>query len=157
MNRWTEYFEESPNRPAPQEPPDTQPADTNMPIDHGVPTKEEIHRAIRQVRNSKSTGPGSSPAEAPKADMETNVEPPHPFLSQIWEEQQIPPEWNEGNCTKLPRKGDLSSSSSYRGIMPISIPGKVSYRILLNRMKDIVDPQLRDQQASFRGDSSRTD
>ena len=128
-----------------------------MPIDHGVPTKEEIHKAIRQEKNGKSAGPGSSPAETPKADMVTNVEPPHPFLSQIWEEQQIPPEWNEGDRTKLPRKGDLSSSSSYRGITPISIPGKVSYRILLNRMKDTVDPQLRDQQASFCGDRSRTD
>ena len=41
--------------------------------------------------------------------------------------------------------------------MPVSIPGKVSNRILLNRMKDTVDPQLRDQQASFRSDRSRTD
>ena len=37
------------------------------------------------------------------------------------------------------------------------IPGKVFYRILLNRMKDVVDPLLRDQQAGFRAGRSCAD
>ena len=85
-----ECFEELQNRPAPQESPDIQPADTNMPVNLSMPTREEIHKAIRQVKNDKSTGPGSTPAEAPKADIETNTEPPYPFLSQIWEEHRSP-------------------------------------------------------------------
>ncbi len=32
----------------------------------------------------------------------------------------------------------------------MSIPGKVFNRVLLNRMKDVIDTQLRDQQAGFR-------
>ena len=55
------------------------------------------------------------------------------------------------------KKGDLSNCGNYRGIMLLSIPGKVFYRILLDRMKDVIDPQLRDQQAGFRKDRSCTD
>ena len=41
--------------------------------------------------------------------------------------------------------------------MLLSLPGKVLSRILLNRMKGKVDPDLRDQQAGFRKDRSCTD
>ena len=51
---------------------------------------------------------------------------------------------------EIPKKGDLSSCANYRGITLLSIPGKVFNRIVLNRMKDVVDTQLRDQQAGFR-------
>ncbi|VDP80438.1 unnamed protein product [Schistosoma mattheei] len=37
------------------------------------------------------------------------------------------------------------------------VPGKVFNRVLLNRMKDTVDAQLRHQQAGFRTDRSCTD
>lgn len=76
---------------------------------------------------------------------------------KIWEEEQVPTDWKVGYLIKLPKKGDLSSCSSYRGITLLSIPGKVFNRVLLNRMKEGVDPQLRDQQAGFRKDRSCTD
>ena len=63
----------------------------------------------------------------------------------------------EGYLVKMPKKGDLSNCANYRGIMLLSIPGKVFYRILLDRMKDVIDPQLRDQQAGFHKDRSCID
>ena len=74
----------------------------------------------------------------------------YPLFNKIWEEEQIPTEWKEGYLIKLPKKGDLSSCSSYRGITLLSIPGRVFNRVSLNRMKDAIDPRLREQQASFR-------
>ena len=41
--------------------------------------------------------------------------------------------------------------------MLLSTPGKVLNRILLERMKEVVDPQLRDQQAGFRRNRSCAD
>ena len=70
---------------------------------------------------------------------------------------EVPTVWKEGYLVKLPKKGDRSSCSNYRGITLMSIPGKVFNRILLNRMKDAVDPHLRDQQAGFRKERSCTD
>uniref|UniRef100_A0AAV2JEM2 Ig-like domain-containing protein n=1 Tax=Knipowitschia caucasica TaxID=637954 RepID=A0AAV2JEM2_KNICA len=148
--RWIEHFQELLNRPAPENPPEILPATSDLPIKCYAPTKEEIHSAIKQLKNGKSAGPDSIPAEALKADVDTCVELFYPLFIKIWEEEEIPAEWKEGYLIKLPKKGDLSSCSNYRGITLLSIPGKVFNRILLNRMKDSVDPHLRDQQAGFR-------
>ncbi|MBN3278047.1 CFDP2 protein, partial [Polyodon spathula] len=56
-NRRGDHFEDLLNRPAPQEPPDIQLADSDLPIDCSIPTKEEIRMAIKQLRNDKSAGP----------------------------------------------------------------------------------------------------
>ena len=155
--RWMEHFEELLNRPAPQDPPHIQQADRDLPIDLRAPTREEILSAIKKLRNGKAAGPDNIPAEALKTDTETMVEMLHPLFKKIWEEENIPSEWKEGYLVKMPKKGDLSNCANYRGITLLSIPGKVFYRILLDRMKDVVDPQLRDQQAGFRKDRSCLD
>ena len=155
--RWMEHFEELLNRPAPQDPPHIQQADRDLPIDLSAPRREEIRKAIKKLRNGKATGPDSIPAEALKTDAETMGEMLHPLFKKMWEEENIPCEWKEGYLVKMPKKGDLSNCGNYRGIMLLSIPGKVFYRILLDRMKDVIDPQLRDQQAGFRKDRSCID
>ena len=80
----------------------------------------------------------------------------YPLFKKIWEEVQVSSEWKEGYLIKLPTKGDLGSCSNHRGITLLSIQGKVSSRVLLKRMKDAFDPQLRDHQAGFRRGRSRT-
>ena len=155
--RWKEHFEELLNRPEPRNPPDIQPADTDLLIDCNIPTKDEIRKAIKQLKNGKASGPDGIPAEALKTDLETSVEMLHPLFTKIWEEEQVPSEWKEGYLIKIPKKGDLSSCSNYRGITLLSIPSKIFNRVLLNRMKNAVDPQLRDQQAGFRSNRSCTD
>ena len=54
-------------------------------------------------------------------------------------------------------KGDLRDCSNYRGIMLLSTPGKVLNRVLHGRLKEAVDPKLRDQQAGFRWNRSCAD
>ncbi|KAJ8371079.1 hypothetical protein SKAU_G00111070 [Synaphobranchus kaupii] len=121
---------------------DIQQADRDLPIDCSVPTKEEIRKAIKKLRNGKAAGPNGIPAEALKADMETMEEMLHPLFKKIWEEDHTPSEWKEGYLIKLPKKGDLSYCSNCRGITLLSIPGKVFNRIILDRVKDVIDPQL---------------
>ena len=48
---------------------------------------------------------------------------------------------------KLPKK-NLRDCSNYEGIMLLLTPDKVLNRVLLERMKEAVDPKLRDQQAA---------
>ena len=50
----------------------------------------------------------------------------------------------------FPKKGDLSLMTNYRGISLLSIAAKVYNKILLNRIRDEVDPILRKNQAGFR-------
>ncbi|VDP50577.1 unnamed protein product [Schistosoma curassoni] len=44
--RWVEHFEEFLNKPAPLNPPDTEAAPTDLPIDVTLPTIEEINMVI---------------------------------------------------------------------------------------------------------------
>ncbi|CAH8612386.1 unnamed protein product [Schistosoma rodhaini] len=155
-NRWVEHFKELLNRPAPLNPPNIEAAPTDLPINIGPPTIEEISMAIRQVKSGKAAGPDNIPAEALKANVTATAKILHILFSKIWDEEQVPTNWKKGLLIKIPKKGDLSKCDNYRGITLLSIPGKVN-RVLLNRMKDSVDAQLRDQQAGFRKDRSCTD
>ncbi|VDO74918.1 unnamed protein product [Schistosoma margrebowiei] len=67
-NRWVEHFKELLNRPAPLNPPNIEAAPTDLPINVGPPTIEEISMAIRQIKSGKAAGTDNIPAEALKAD-----------------------------------------------------------------------------------------
>ena len=157
LNRWAEHFRELLNRPAPESPPDIPPAEEDLDINCNKPTKTEIKKAIMSLKNGKAAGPDDIPAEAIKADPETATNMLYTLFTKIWEREEIPAEWKEGIIIKLPKKGDLRECSNYRGIMLLSVPGKVLNRILLERMKEAVDPKLRDQQAGFRQNRSCAD
>lgn len=51
-------------------------------------------------------------------------------------------EWKEGYLIKLLKKGDPMSCSNYRGITLLSTTEKTFSRVLLNRLKDAVEPHL---------------
>ena len=157
LRRWAEHFKELLNRPAPEDPPDISPAEADLPINCDKPTETEIREAIRMLRNGKAAGPDEIPAEAIKADLDTAVSVLHSLFGKVWEQGQVPADWREGLIIKLPKKGDLRECSNYRGIMLLSVPGKVFNRILLERIKKAVDPELRDQQAGFRRNRSCAD
>ncbi|VDP54502.1 unnamed protein product [Schistosoma curassoni] len=81
----------------------------------------------------------------------------HLVFEKTWEEEQVTMDWKEEYLIKIPKKGDLSKCENYRRITLLSVPWKVFNRVLLNRIKDAVDAQLRDQQAGFRRERSCTD
>ena len=56
LNRWAEHFEELLNRPTPQNQPDIQPAETDLPIDCNKPTKE-IKKGNRTYEKWESSRP----------------------------------------------------------------------------------------------------
>nr|KAG5688191.1 hypothetical protein BaRGS_027786 [Batillaria attramentaria] len=58
----------------------------------------------------------------------------HSLFSKIWEKEEVPAQWKEGIIIKLPKKGDLRDCSNYRGIMLLSVPGKIaSLRIIVEQ------------------------
>ena len=157
LERWAEHFEELLNRPAPENPPDIAEAEIDIDIDCDPPTRGEIIRTIKKMKNGKAAGPDGIPAEALKADVETTADMLLPPFVKIWEQEETPTDWKDGHIVKLPKKGDLSRCENYRGVTLMSVPGKVFNRILLERMKDAVDVRLRDHQAGFRRDRSCAD
>ena len=76
--------------------------------------------------------------------METSIEMLHDLIGKIWDADEIPIGWKEGYLVKIPKKGDLPECKNYRGIMLLSVPGKVINRMILERLKNEVDNILRD-------------
>ena len=91
--------------------------------------------------------------------MDTAVNILKGHFSKIWKEGKVPAEWKECIIIKLPKKEDIGDYNNYRGIMFLSMPGKVLNLIILQRMKDTVDTLLRDQQdlVGFRRNRSCAD
>ena len=142
------------NRPPPQSPSDILPAAQDLDIEGGTMTRDEIRMAIRQLRSGKAAGPDGIPCDA---DIETTADMLYPLFEKIWKVEEVSLDWKEGYLIKLPKKGDLSNCTNYRGTTLLDVSGKVFNRALLNRMKDVFDTKFRDQQAGFRKDRSCVD
>ena len=121
------------------------------------PTRAEVEKAIKSLKNNKSAGPDNIPAEVLKADISASVNMLHGLLIKIWDQEYIPSEWREGILVKLAKKGDLSLCKNYRGIMLLSTAEKVLNRIILERMREAVERILRENQAGFRLPRSTAD
>ena len=157
LERWREHFEDLLNRPAPANPPNIEPAAEDLDINCDIPDIYEIMIAIKQQKSGKAAGPDDIPPEAMKDAEEVNRVVLHSLFKDIWEKEEIPSDWKEGYIIKIPKKGDLSSCSNYRGISLLSVPSKIFNRVILNRIKDAVDPKLRENQAGFRKNRSCKD
>ena len=150
LGRWAEHFKELLNQVPPPDKANIPPAAVPLEINTMRPTKVEIRKAIKLLKNNKAPGPDDIPAEALKTDVNTSTDMLYDLFGDIWTAENIPEEWKDGHLVKLPKKGDLSDCGNYRGIMLLSAPGKVLNRILLQRLKAAVDKKLRDHQAGFR-------
>ena len=67
----------------------------------------------------------------------------------VYNSKQAPHQWTSNVIVPLPKKGDLTIMTNYRGINLMSIAAKMYNRLLLNRIRDQIDPLLRPNQAGF--------
>ena len=54
------------------------------------------------------------------------------------------------NIIPVPKSGDLTNTNNYRGISLICIIAKIYNRLILNRIRSVIDPKLRFNQNGFR-------
>ncbi|VDP36237.1 unnamed protein product, partial [Schistosoma mattheei] len=99
-----EHFKELLNRPALLNPPNIEAAPTDLPINVGPPTIEEISMAIRQIKSVKAAGPDNIPAEILKADVAVTARILHILFNKIRDEEQVPKDRKEGLLVKIPKK-----------------------------------------------------
>ena len=154
---WADHFRDLLNRPPPAEKPDIPQTEIELNVNTNPPTKAEILKALKMLKDRKAAGPDGIPPEALKTDPTTTAEMLLPLFQKIWSERQVPPDWKKGHLVKIPKKGDLGLCKNWRGIMLLSVPSKVLTRIILERLKDAIDKKLRPEQAGFRKDRSCTD
>ena len=141
--RGAEHFQEILNRLPPQVPPDIPSGANQLEVNNNPPTKAEVSKAIKAIKSGKAADPDGIPPGALKVDVQPSTEMIHPLLMKIWENEQIPEEWKKEYLVKLPKKRDLPSCNTWRGIMLLSIPSRTLTRIILERLKRAMDETLR--------------
>ena len=76
---------------------------------------------------------------------------------KVSEDKRIPDDWNEATIIRIPKKGALNNCNIWHGITLLSIPSKVLAKIVINRLSNVVDSRLREEQAEFRKGKSCID
>jgi hypothetical protein len=119
----------------------TPPESTKIPT--GVPTINEIKLAIKHLKQNKTSGPDNLPAEFFRNYPNTKANILEPLLKKVRNSGQIPNEWKQGLIIKLPKKGDLSECSNWRGITLLNTIEKILAIIIHNRLKEELEPRMR--------------
>ena len=65
-------------------------------------------------------------------------------------EEKIPEDWLKQLMVPAHNKGSLKVCDNYRGIVVLSVPGKVFYRVIQNRLAERAEQVLRTEQCGFR-------
>jgi len=149
--QWKHHFETVLNCPEPVICNDFN-LDVPAPFDIGPEeiSISEVQHAIKKLKNNKAAGIDEIPAEYLKGGGDTMAQTLTHICNLVWSGEKVPDDWKKGIILPLPKKGDLANCSNWRGILLLSIPGKVMATVLMNRIKTAIDQQLRPQQTGFR-------
>ena len=78
------------------------------------------------------------------------------FANGLLNKNEKPKQWSEIDLIPVPKAGDLSDTSNYRGILLAAIAAKLINKMILNRIQPEIDPKLRSNQNGFRPGRSIT-
>ena len=111
---------------------------------------EEVQDARKSLKNGKSPGEDLITAEMVKALDENGIIALQRLFNEILENEHVPNDWKKGIIICVPKKGDLSQCSNWRGITLLSVPCKTLSQLIYNRIRGFTETILREQQAGFR-------
>jgi hypothetical protein len=80
-----------------------------------------------------------------------------PLFQDIRQKEKFPTEWKEGIIIKVPKKEDLSQCRNWRGVTLLVVISKIFNKIILERIKDMLERGLWKEQAGFRHNRSCID
>ena len=72
-------------------------------------------------------------------------------------ENTIPDDWRKSVIVSMPKKGNSTALDNHRGIAKTCSSAKLFNKVLLSRLKPIIDPQLSQCQSDFRAGRSTTE
>ena len=108
---------------------------------------KEQQRVIKNLKNIKSSGTDNIPAEVWKAGI-SNEQLLY-ICNRVYNQQPVNI-WRQTCIIPLSKNGDLRLATSYRGISLTPIAAKIYNKLLLHRIRPLLENILRDNQNSFR-------
>ena len=111
-------------------------------------TLDEFRKVRASLKIGKAAGPDGIPPEVFKfCDFDDIC---LDFCNRALMENDKPDLWSFMNIIPVPKSGDLSNTNNYRGISLICIIAKIYNRLILNRIRSVIDLKLRINQNGFR-------
>ena len=154
VTTWFTHFKKLLGNPPEVEDPDEEISNIYQDLDikDGLFTLDEYRKVKSTLKVGKAAGPDEIPPEVYKScDFDEIC---LDFCNKALLENDKPDMWSYMNITPVPKSGDLSDTNNYRGISLICIIAKIYNRLILNRIRSVMDPKLRYNQNGFR--SNRT-
>ena len=122
-------------------------------------TTTEIRAALRTSRNDTPPGLDDIPNRVLKIpELEGEVtDMLNRHSKALNNENTIPDDWRKSVIVSIPKKGNSTALDNQRGIAKTCSSVKLFNKVLLSRLKPIIDPQLSQCQSGFRAGRSTTE
>jgi hypothetical protein len=124
--------------------------DTNNPSQIPIRSYNEICFIINKLKRNKPAGPDNIPPEMLKHGGRTLRQKLHKLILMIWNNEQLPQQWNEGIFCPVYKKGDRLNCNNYRPITLLNIAYKIFVILLNKRLIENIENKLEDNQMGFR-------
>ena len=155
MENWTSHFQkllgEKPKIPDNSLLPRVQISDL-LDIDTSLFSLDELRSVTKQISPTKAFGPDYISPIIWKSEAFENIL--LNLCNFCFSHNVCPSVWRCSQIIPVPKKGDLSLPTNYRGISLMPIAAKIYNKLILNRLIPFIEPLLRDNQNGFR--SGRT-
>ena len=155
MSSWHDHFKNLLGKPPVTPENDLLPMDKisdTLDISTSDFTTSELKCAIKSLKSSKAFGPDNIPAIIWKDPIF------HDLLLKLCNfcliNKTCPSSWRTSQIIPVPKKGDLTLVTNYRGISLLPIAAKIYNKLILNRIVPKVEPLLRKNQNGFRAGRS---
>ncbi|XP_071653719.1 uncharacterized protein [Temnothorax longispinosus] len=155
---WKDFFQEllNPHGRNGDEPPEEGLRGQEPQIES--PSLAEVEEAIKKLKNNRAPGADNIPAELLKYGGDSLATAAHQLIGKIWDNEQIPEEWQLSIICPIHKKGDKLLCKNYRGISLLCTMYKVLTTIIKTRLEQYAeDIIIGEYQAGFRPNRSTTD
>ena len=145
LNRWSEYIEELYH--------DVRGPPPNIHNEEGnAILKDEVRFAFRKMKSGKAAGPDELPFELIAALDELGLKSVTRLLNSIYDSGTIPDDMKKSVYIALPKKPGTVECDQHRTISLMSHLTKVLLRVIMNRMRNKILPEISEAQFGFMAD-----
>ena len=145
LNRWSEYIEELYH--------DDRGPPPHIHNEEGYAIlEEEIHNAFRKMKNGKAAGPDDLPFELIAALDELGIKSVTKLVNNIYDTGTIPEDMKRSVYIALPKKPGTVDCDQHRTISLMSHLTKILLRVLMNRIRNKILPEVSETQFGFMKD-----
>ena len=149
LQRWTEYIKELYEDDRHKEKPGIKKDMQGPRI-----LKAEIEKAINHMKNNKVTGPDEIAVEQIKGLREFGIEKLTLILNEIYDSGEFPEDLSKSIFITLPKKPGAIECELHRTISLMSHTTKILLRVLMNRARNKLKPEMSDVQYGLVEDKS---